>query len=122
MAQPRREAMAARGGLSHLLGTLEDLQRPSSPSGLDPRFSSSSGWIFFPELNKVRAIYKPRKPPVEGEAEPPRKWARPASLPSFGLASVSSFAGSLLAYSRVYVLHDCTPLDVVILEISSRKG
>ena len=28
----------------------------------------------------VRAIYKPRKPPVEGEAEPPRKWSRPAGL------------------------------------------
>ena len=32
------------------------------------------------ELNKVRAIYKPRKPPVEGEAETPRKRARPAGL------------------------------------------
>ena len=45
------------------------------------------------ELNKVRALYDPRKPPVEGEAEPPWKWARPAGLPSFGPASVSSFAG-----------------------------
>ena len=34
MAQPRREAMAARGGLSHLLGTLEDLRQLSSPSSL----------------------------------------------------------------------------------------
>src|SRR6185312_6147609 len=48
MAQPRREAMAARGGLSHLLGTFEDLRRPSSPSGLGPRFLSSSGWIDSP--------------------------------------------------------------------------
>ena len=47
MAQPRREAMAARGGLSHLLGTFKDLRRPSSPSGLGPRFSSSSGCIDF---------------------------------------------------------------------------
>ena len=31
------------------------------------------------ELNKVRAIYKQRKPPVEGEAEPPQKRARPRS-------------------------------------------
>ena len=122
MAQPRRVATVARVGLSHLLDNFEDLQRPSSPSGLDPRFSSSSGWMDAPELNKVRAIYKPRKPPVEGEAEPPRKRARPAGLPSFGTASVSSFACRLLASSRVYVLHDCTPLDVVILEISSRKG
>ena len=39
MAQPRREAMAARGGLSHLLDNFEDLQRPSSPSGLlDKKF------------------------------------------------------------------------------------
>ena len=37
-----------------------------------------------PELNKVRAIYKPRKPPVEGEAEPPRKRARPAGLMGLG--------------------------------------
>ena len=70
MAQPRREAMAARGGLSHLLDNFEDLRRPSSPSGLGPRFSSS--WLDgYLELNKVRAIYKPRKPPVEGEAKPP---------------------------------------------------
>ena len=71
MAQPRMEAMAARGGLSHLLGILEDSRRPSASSGLGPRFSLSSGWIDSPELNKVRAIYKPRKAPVEGEAEPP---------------------------------------------------
>ena len=45
MAQPRREAMVARGGLSHLLDNFENLRRPSSPSGLGPRFSSSSGWI-----------------------------------------------------------------------------
>ena len=38
----------------------------------------------FPELNKVRAIYKPRKPPVEGEAESPRKRARPAGLMGLG--------------------------------------
>jgi len=37
-----------------------------------------------PELNKVRAIYEPRKPPVEGEAELPRKWARPAGLMGLG--------------------------------------
>ena len=84
MAQPRREAMAARGGLSHLLGTLEDSRRPSASSGLGPRFSLSSGWIDSPEFNKVRAIYKPRKPPVEGEAEPPRKRARPAGLMGLG--------------------------------------
>ena len=30
------------------------------------------------EMNKLRAIYKPRKPTVEGEAEPPQKRARPA--------------------------------------------
>ena len=76
------------------------------------------------ELNKVRAIYESRKPPVEGEAELPRKRARPAGpmglgLPSFGPASVSSFACRLLASSRVYVLHDCTPLDVVILDRES---
>ena len=36
------------------------------------------------ELNKMRAIYEPRKPPVEGEAEPPRKRYRPASLMGLG--------------------------------------
>ena len=74
------------------------------------------------ELNKVGAIYKLRKPPVEGEAELPQKRSGPAGLPLFGLASVSSLVCRLLASSRVSVLHDCTPLDVVILEISSRKG
>ena len=34
--QPRRETMAARGGLSHLLDNFEDLRQPSSPSGLGP--------------------------------------------------------------------------------------
>ena len=50
-----------------------------------------------PELNKVRAIYKPRKPPVEEEAEPPWKRARLAGLPSFMTVSVS--------FSRVDSLH-----------------
>jgi hypothetical protein len=36
------------------------------------------------ELNKVRAIYEPRKPPVEGEAETPRKRARPPGLMGLG--------------------------------------
>ena len=38
------------------------------------------------ELNKVRAIYKPRKPSVEGEAELPQKWARPAGPMGLGRA------------------------------------
>src|SRR6185437_947552 len=78
-AQPRREAMAARGSLSHLLDNFEDLRRPSSPSGLGPRFSSSSRW-----MDKVRAIYKPRKPPVDREAKPPRKRAGPAGPMGLG--------------------------------------
>ena len=36
------------------------------------------------ELNKVRAIYKLRKPPVEGEAEPPQKRAGPAGPMGLG--------------------------------------
>jgi len=36
------------------------------------------------ELNKVRAIYKPRKPPVEGEAKPTRKRAGPAGPMGLG--------------------------------------
>jgi hypothetical protein len=61
MAQPRREAMAARGGLSHLLDNFEDSRRPSSPSGLGSRFSSSSRWMDA-ELIEVRAINSPREP------------------------------------------------------------
>jgi hypothetical protein len=45
MAQLRREAMAARGGLSHLLDNFEDSRRPSSPSGLVSRFSLSYRWM-----------------------------------------------------------------------------
>jgi hypothetical protein len=41
MAQPRRESMVARGGLSHLLGTLEDLRRPSASFGVSPSFGGS---------------------------------------------------------------------------------
>src|SRR6185369_822506 len=115
MTQPRREAMAARDGLSHLLDNFEDLRRPSSPSGLGPRFFVEFWLDGCLELNKVRAIYKPRKPPVEGEGKLPQKRAGPAGLPLFGLASVSSLACRLLASSRVSVLHDCSPLDVVIL-------
>ena len=37
-----------------------------------------------PELNKVGAIYKPRKPPVEGEAKPTRKQAGPAGPMGLG--------------------------------------
>mgnify|MGYP006955330457 FL=1 len=36
------------------------------------------------ELNKVRAIYKPRKPPVEGEGKPPQKRAGPAGPMGLG--------------------------------------
>ena len=120
ITQPRREAMAARDGLSHLLDNFEYLRRPSSPSGLGPVFVEFwlDGCL---ELNKVRAIYKPRKPPVEGEGKPPQKRAGPAGLPLFGFASVSFLACRLLASSRVSVLHDCTPLDIVILEISSSR-
>src|SRR6185503_462689 len=35
-------------------------------------------------MNKVRVIYKPRKPPVEGEAKPPRKRAGPAGPMGLG--------------------------------------
>src|SRR6185369_16341401 len=75
MAQPRREAKAARGGLSHLLDNFEDLRRSSSPSGLSPRFFVEFWVDGCSELNKVRAIYKLRKPLVEVEAKPPRKRA-----------------------------------------------
>ena len=37
-----------------------------------------------PELNKERAIYKPRKSPVEREAEPPWKQTRPAGPMGLG--------------------------------------
>src|SRR6185503_15095645 len=128
MTQPRREAMAAKGGLSHLLDNFEDLRRPSSPSGLGPRFSSSSGWMDAPscircELFMSRGSHRSKGRPnrLGNGLGRPAHGPRPAGLPSFGPASVSSFACRLLASSRVYVLHDCTPLDVAILEISSRK-
>jgi hypothetical protein len=41
MAQPRRESMAARGGLSHLLGTLEDLQWSLASFGVSLSFGGS---------------------------------------------------------------------------------
>ena len=77
MAQPRREATVARVGLSHLLDNFEDLRRPSSPSGLGPRVFVEFWVDGCFELNKVRAIYKPRKPPVEGEGKPPQKRPTP---------------------------------------------
>jgi hypothetical protein len=114
--------------LSHLLGNIEDLRRSSSLSGLGSRFSSCSGWMDA-ELNRVRAINSPRKPWLKGEAEPPRKRARPAGLgpwasrPGLFLRrSCSPFLCGLLASSRVYVLHVCAPWDVVIFEISSSLG
>src|SRR6185503_16376030 len=129
MTQPHREAMAVRVGLSHLLDNFEDLRRPSSPSGLGPRFSSSSGWMDAPrrikcELFMGRGSHRSKGRPnhLENGLGRPTHGPRPAGLPSFGPASVSSFACRLLASSRVYVLHNCTPLDIVILEISSRKG
>src|SRR6185437_4852973 len=97
MAQPRREATAARGGLSHLLDNFEDLRRPSSPSGLDPRFSSSSGWmeamrLIRCELFISRGSHRSKGRPNRLE----NGLGRPAGLPPFGLASVSSFACRLV--------------------------
>ena len=46
---------------------------------------------------------------------------RLAGLAHSFAASCPSFSPSLLESSRVYAFHDCTPLDVVIFEISSRK-
>src|SRR6185312_16222394 len=62
-----------------------------------------------------------REPLVKGEVEPTQKRAGPAGLTLSFAVSCSSFSPSLLESSRVYVFHDCTPLDVVIFEISSRK-
>ena len=81
------------------------------------------------ELNKVRAIYKPRKPLVEGEAEPPRKRARPAGLMGLGRPAYPLSGPPRSPLSRVDSSHllefmsftIAPPLDVVILEISSRK-
>jgi hypothetical protein len=44
--------MAARGGLSHLLGTLEHLWRPLASFGVSPSFGSSlvNGSQWFPFL------------------------------------------------------------------------
>ena len=108
MAQPRREAMAARGGLSHLLDNFEDLRRPSSPSGLGPRFSSSSGWMDSPSWIRCEPFIsrwshrsKGRPNCLGNGLGRPAHGPRPAGLPSFGTASVSTFACRLLASSRV---------------------
>ena len=45
------------------------------------------------ELNKVGAIYKPRKPPVEGEGKPPQKRAGPAGPMGLGRPAYP-FSGS----------------------------
>ena len=57
------------------------------------------------ELNKVRAIYNPRKPPVEGEAEPPRKRARPADLMGLGRLAYPLSGLPRSPLSRVDSLH-----------------
>ena len=57
------------------------------------------------ELNKVGAIYKPRKPPVEGEAKPTRKRAGPAVLMGLGRPAYP-FSGSPRSHlSRVDSSH-----------------
>ena len=56
-----------------------------------------------------------------------RAWAgrlngpRPTGLAHFLAASRPPFSPSLLESSGVYTFHNCTPLDVVIFEISSRE-
>ena len=56
-----------------------------------------------------------------------RAWAsrlngpRPAGLAHFLDALHLPFSPSLLESSGVYVFHNCTPWDIVIFEISSRK-
>ena len=58
-----------------------------------------------PELNKVGAIYKPRKPPVEGEAKPPQKRSGPAGPMGLGRPAYP-FSGSPRShFSRVDSSH-----------------
>src|SRR6185503_14214107 len=53
----------------------------------------------------MRAIFKPRKPPVEGEAEPPRKRARPAGLMGLGRLAYPLSGLPRSPLSRVDSLH-----------------
>ena len=56
-------------------------------------------------MNKVRAIYKPRKPPVEGEAEPPQKRARPAGPMGLGRSAYPLSGSPRSHLSRVDSSH-----------------
>ena len=58
-----------------------------------------------PELKKVRAIYKPRKPPVDGEAEPPRKRDRPAGPMGLGRPAYPLSGSPRSHFSRVDSSH-----------------
>jgi hypothetical protein len=95
------------------------LRRPAS---FDP-LPTSHG---HPKVALELLSLSPHLPLAAGDSprrEPPATHGpRLDGLPSFGPASVSSFPCRLLASSRVYVLHNCTPLDVIIFEVSSRKG
>jgi hypothetical protein len=64
MAQPCKQAMAARVGLSHLLDDLEDSRRPSS---LSPRFHRVlvDGWMWRPA--EAETIYR-QAPRAKGSA------------------------------------------------------
>ena len=57
------------------------------------------------ELNKVRAIYKPRKPLVEGEAKPTRKRAGPAGPMGLGRPAYPVSGSARSHFSRADSSH-----------------
>jgi hypothetical protein len=73
MAQPCKEAMAARLGLGHLLDDFEDSRRPSS---LSPRFRRvpMDGWMWWPA--EAEKMYR-QAPRAKREREPSPEWAGP---------------------------------------------
>jgi hypothetical protein len=80
MAQPCKEAMAARLGLGHLLNDFEDSRRPSS---LSPRFRRVpvDGWIWRPA--EAETIYRqaPRAKRGANRAQSGLGWSAHAGRP-----------------------------------------
>ena len=67
----------------------------------------------------MQAIYKSRKPPVEGEAEPPRKWSRPAGLMGLGRPAYPLSGPPWSSLSRVDSSHLLEFMSFTIAPLST---
>lgn len=116
MAQPHREAMAARVGPSYLLDNFKDLQGPSSPSGVCSRVSPSShGWMSL-SLG-IGGIYARRKNYLEGEVKKARKGDGPAGLGQFFFSSRLQLHLQVFLHLLKSCLRVMWRLDVLFSEI-----